>query len=125
MGKKFMHAEPEEVAAVENDITEEIHEEVEAIAEEAEDAEDAEVALPETTVMLRDACVAVKQLNMRKEPKANADVVCVINDLTPIKVDLDKSTMDFFYVIVGDDKAIEYKKSSLEGYCMKKFIEVV
>lgn len=119
MGKKFIHAEPEEVTAVENDIIEEIHDEVEAIAEEAEDA------LPETTVMLRDAKVAVKQLNMRKEPNAKADVVCVINDLTPIKVDLEKSTMDFFYVIVGDDKAIEYKKFSLEGYCMKKFIEVV
>lgn len=110
MGKKFMHADPEEAAAVENDITEEIHEEVEAIAEETEDA------LPETTVMLRDAKVAVKQLNMRKEPNAKADVVCVINDLTPIKVDLDKSTTDFFYVILG---------TKLEGYCMKKFIEVV
>lgn len=95
------------------DIVEEVKTEVEAAGEEITD-EDIEKAFePEDPI--KDAKVVnCRQLNMREQPSADAKILCVINESTPIKVNVLDSTQDFYKVIMG----------RTEGYCMKKFIEV-
>lgn len=91
------------------DIVEEVKTEVEAAGEEITDK------YFELEDPLKDAKVVnCRQLNMREQPKADAKILCVINESTPIKVHMLDSTQDFYKVIMG----------RTEGYCMKKFIEV-
>ena len=53
------------------------------------------------------------KLNVRKEPKANADILCTIPCHTEIEINVDKSTDDFYKV---------YTASGVEGFCMKTYI---
>lgn len=55
------------------------------------------------------------QLNVRLEPKADAPIVSVIPILTEVLIDEEKSTDDFYKVLIPGVN---------EGYCMKKYIAV-
>lgn len=54
------------------------------------------------------------RLNVRAEPSLSAEVICVLDVKSEIKVDTDKHTPEWFYV---------YTATGAEGYCMKKFVE--
>lgn len=53
------------------------------------------------------------RLNVRKEPKADAEVVAIIDALSQVTVDMDKSTGEFCKVLTP---------AGVEGFCMKKYI---
>ena len=57
-----------------------------------------------------------KELNVRKNPKANAEVIDKINVGTKVTIlDIEKATGDWYKVSLGGGKT---------GYCMKKFIKL-
>lgn len=106
MKKEMKYTIPEDIVEeVKAEVEADTNTEVEEVVEEKVKPEDS----------LKDAKVVnCRQLNMREQPKADAKILCVINESTPIKVDEAASTQDFYKVIMG----------RTEGYCMKKFIEV-
>lgn len=55
------------------------------------------------------------RLNVRKEPSTDADVVTTILLGTEVMVDVYESTEEFYKICTG---------AGIEGYCMKKFINV-
>lgn len=55
-----------------------------------------------------------KKLNVRKKPKADADVVTVIDADTKVSISLDESTEDFYKVTL---------KGGAYGFCKKEFIK--
>lgn len=71
------------------------------------------VEVPETTNGVVTGCA---KLNVRKEPSKEAEVLCVINELSAVVVTVEESTEDFYKVCTP---------SGIEGYCMKKFINIV
>lgn len=57
-------------------------------------------------------CLHVKVLD---EAKADSDVITILPCLTEVMVDFSESTEDFYKI---------YTATSIEGYCMKKYIAV-
>ena len=55
------------------------------------------------------------KLNVRKEPDKTSDIIQIIDALTEVRVIPKGSTYNFYKVILP---------SGIEGYCMKKFIEL-
>ena len=55
------------------------------------------------------------KLNVRVKPSANAEVVCVVDANSELTIDANKSNKDWFAV---------YTSAGIEGYCMRKFVEV-
>ena len=55
------------------------------------------------------------KLNIRVKPNATADVLCVVNVKTELKIDESKTNKDWFGVCTS---------TGIEGYCMRKFVEV-
>ena len=55
------------------------------------------------------------KLNIRKEPKVNAEVLCVVDHHTEVVVNLDESTDDFYKICTA---------AGIEGYCVKHFVTV-
>lgn len=55
------------------------------------------------------------KLNVRQEPNVDSDIVTVINVGTRVIVDEDSSTDDFYKIVTA---------SSVEGFCMKDYIEI-
>lgn len=55
------------------------------------------------------------KLNVRKEPNKASKAVKIIDALTEVEVVTKESTYNFYKVILP---------SGVEGYCMKKFIEL-
>lgn len=53
------------------------------------------------------------KLNVRKEPKFDADVVCTLYCHTDVEINEDQSTDDFYKI---------YTASGIEGFCMKTYI---
>lgn len=54
------------------------------------------------------------KLNVRAKADATADVVCVLDVASEVKIDVSKSTKDWFSVCTA---------TGIEGYCMRKFVE--
>jgi len=54
------------------------------------------------------------KLNVRTEPAGDSDIVCVLPAKTELKIDVDKSTDEWFAV---------YTAAGVEGYCMQKYID--
>ena len=55
-----------------------------------------------------------QKLNVRKEPKANAEILGTIDADTVVMIDEEKSVGDFYKIdIIGE----------ISGFCMKKFIK--
>lgn len=55
------------------------------------------------------------KLNVRKEPDKTSNIIQIIDALTEVRVIMKDSTYNFYKVILS---------SGVEGYCMKKFIEL-
>ena len=55
------------------------------------------------------------KLNVRKEPNKTSNIIQIIDALTEVRVIVKDSTYNFYKVILP---------SAVEGYCMKKFIEL-
>lgn len=55
------------------------------------------------------------QLYVRKEGKKESDVLCTIDKDSEVQINKVESTEEFYKVITP---------SGIEGYCMKKFIEI-
>lgn len=72
-----------------------------------------EVEAPKTVIGVVTDCA---KLNVRAEPKSNAEVVCVVTAKTDLVIDEAESTEDFYKV---------YTESGAEGYCMKRFISIM
>lgn len=53
------------------------------------------------------------KLNVRMQPEADADVVCVLNSGTEIEINVNNSTDDWFSICTA---------AGIEGYCMRKFV---
>ena len=56
-----------------------------------------------------------KRLNVREVPYLDGPVACVITESTEVTIDNAESTDDFYKVCTA---------AGVEGFCMKKFIEV-
>lgn len=54
------------------------------------------------------------KLNVRKEAKANSNVLCILNKGDKVTINLNESTEDFYRI----------STKTIEGFCMKNFIEL-
>lgn len=54
-------------------------------------------------------------LKVRKDPSLDSETICTLVRSDEVEVDMEESTDDFYKV---------YLPSGVEGYCMKKFIEI-
>lgn len=116
-GKCYGDQEPKVKTPVEETV-DEIVEQVEDIVEEqieetAEVVEELlEDAAVETIIGIVSDCA---KLNIRKLPSPDADKVTVVEEGTPLMVDIDNSTGKYYKV---------YTESGLEGYCLKDYVAV-
>lgn len=69
------------------------------------------VTLPKT---VSGVVVNCAKLNVREEPSADAEVVCVLDVMSEIKIDATKSDNEWFKICTA---------SGVEGYCMRKFVD--
>ena len=69
------------------------------------------VSLPRTVEGVVSGCA---KLNVRAEANLFADVVCTLDAMSEIMIDVEKSNKDWFYV---------YTAMGREGYCMRKYVE--
>jgi hypothetical protein len=105
----------ETVETTEVENAEEVEAQNESEEPETNEAQNESDEIPDPTKCVKGTLVNCTRLNVRKDPKGDASVVKVINTTTPVMVDLDKSTEDFYYV---------YSIEGFEGYCMKNFMNV-
>ena len=54
------------------------------------------------------------KLNVRKSPVVNSEIVCVLDAMSELKIDVNKSTENWYYVCAAN---------GAEGYCMKPYID--
>lgn len=112
---KPVEADP---VVVEQEVVTEVNEVIEPVAEPVIEVVEAPAPVeqnkPEPMSVTGVVAGCVK-LNVRAEPKSNADVVCVINAKSELKIDMSKSDDDWFYINTA---------SGVEGYCMRKFVNV-
>lgn len=69
------------------------------------------VAVPE---QVEGIVVNCARLNVRSAPSTDADVLCILDAMSEITIDVSKSHRDWVFVCTA---------SGIEGYCMKQFIE--
>lgn len=55
------------------------------------------------------------KLNVRVEPETTADIACIIDANSEVKIDRANSTRDWFKVTTA---------SGVDGYCMRKFVKI-
>ena len=94
----------------EDSVIEEVVEQPNAIEEVVKQPAAIEPVAPKIGFVID--CV---KLNVRSEPYIDSDIVCVIPGSTEVEVDEENSTDDFY-------KICTY--SGVEGFCMKKFIQL-
>lgn len=68
------------------------------------------VELPKT---VKGVVVDCMKLNVRANPKTNADVLCVLNVGSEMEIDVAGSTDEWFRVNTA---------AGVDGYCMRKFV---
>lgn len=68
-------------------------------------------ALPE---MVTGVVVGCSKLNVRAEPSLFADVICILDAETEIKINASKSDNEWLNI---------YTAIGVEGYCMRKFVD--
>lgn len=56
-----------------------------------------------------------KKLNVREEPRTDADIVCEVDYQNELMIDENESTEEFYKV---------FTTAGIEGFCMKKFIAI-
>ena len=96
----------EQQIEVKPEIKPEIKPEVKLVTETVET-----VALPET---IEGFVVNCAKLNVREKASTDSNIVCVLNSMSDIRVDVAKSNNKWVYV---------YTASGLEGYCMREYID--
>lgn len=64
--------------------------------------------------MVEGVVVNCTKLNVRAEPNSDADVVYILDVMSEIKIDVNKSDNEWFRVCTA---------SGVEGYCMRKFVD--
>lgn len=69
------------------------------------------VALPTT---VEGVVVNCAKLNVRSKPDISSDVVCVLDVMSEMEIDVEKSNEDWFYVCTA---------IGVEGYCMRRFVD--
>lgn len=69
------------------------------------------VVLPKTVDGMVVGCA---KLNVRTEASLFSDVVCTLDVMSEIEIDVEKSDKDWFYICTA---------SGIEGYCMRKYVE--
>ena len=67
---------------------------------------------PKTVTGIVSGCI---KLNVRVKPNTTATALCTVDAKTELKIDETKSNKDWFYVCTT---------VGVEGYCMRKFVEV-
>lgn len=72
------------------------------------------VAVPDPDETIEGVIVNCAKLNVRVAPNATADVATILNVASEIKIDLTKSTDEWYHVCTA---------TGVEGYCMRKFVE--
>ena len=118
---KFSNQQPkEEVVEVNEVVTEIVEEEntveAEPVVVEAEPVEEiVEEEFVHPTPIMGAVKKDVSKLNVRKNPNANAPVVCTIAGGSTVVITEEESTQEFYKVCT---------EAGVEGYCMKKFIAV-
>lgn len=70
---------------------------------------------PEQNTVTPEGIVDCEKLYVRKEATTNSEPITIINKSEEVSIDLNESTEDFYKV---------HTTSGVEGYCMKKFINV-
>ena len=70
------------------------------------------VSKPEIAKGIVTGCM---KLNVRVKPNSNAEVVCVVDANSELKIDANKSNKDWYSV---------YTSTGIEGYCMRKLVVV-
>ena len=55
------------------------------------------------------------KLNIRKAPNVNADIECIVNEGSELKIGKSKSIEGWFNICTAN---------GVEGYCMSKFVEI-
>lgn len=71
-----------------------------------------EVKKPEPRIGVVTNC---QLLNVRKEPRPDAEIVCTLENAVTVEIELEKSTEEYYKV---------YNSAGIEGFCMKKYIEI-
>ena len=89
----------------------ELHEEL--IEKEAEKSEEPVEQQPDPVYGVIHNCA---KLNVRKAPSADAEIVCVLDEGTEVRIDEDQSTDEWCNVTHA---------SGIEGFCMKQYIAVL
>lgn len=74
-----------------------------------------ETIVPEIKEIKTGIVVGCDKLNVREKPKADADVVCIVEKNSEVMIDEYESTKDFYRVFTA---------SGIEGFCMKQYISV-
>lgn len=69
------------------------------------------VVLPKT---VEGVVVDCAKLNVRAEPSIDADIVCAIDVMSEIKIDVNESNNEWFKI---------HTAAGIEGYCMRKFVD--
>lgn len=69
------------------------------------------VVLPET---VEGTVVNCTKLNVRAMPSTNAEIVCVLDAMSKIEIDVSKSTDEWFKVCTA---------MGADGYCMRKHVD--
>ena len=70
---------------------------------------------PESKKTVRGVVVGCFNLNVRTGPRKDFDVICEIPSESEVEIDESESFEDFYKICTA---------SGVEGFCMKKFIEV-
>ena len=55
------------------------------------------------------------KLNVRTEPETIADILCILDAGSEMKIDMAKSNKDWFKITTA---------SGIDGYCMRKFVKI-
>lgn len=69
------------------------------------------VALPK---IVKGVVVNCTKLNVRENCIVDSDIVCVLDAMSEVEIDVDKSVDHWFYI---------YTAIGAEGYCMKQYVE--
>lgn len=109
---KRVNTEPAEVSEAVEEVLEVKEVEAEMVMPEIKMVEET----VETVVLPKEiyGIITCARLNIRKGPSIKADVVCVLTEGVKMKLNLDRSTTEWFKVSTED---------GVDGWCMRKFVE--
>ena len=83
--------------------------------QESEIEVEAEPAAQEPEPQKLGVVINCNNLNIRKHPDLNSDIICAIKRSTEVMIDDSEYTEDFYKICTV---------SGIEGFCMKQYIEV-